>query len=192
MTFSRNEFGLFSAWKSGDILLIIFSLAIGSVAGEYIGIEKWLEKLGNWLNSRVSKSENEITRGFVTASLLYCVGSMAIVGSLESGLADNHQTLYAKSILDGIASVIFASSLGWGVLFSAIPVLIYQGALTLSASIMKPFLTPLVVDQMSAVGGLLILAIGINLLELKKINVGNMLPAIFVPMIYFAIKSFFL
>ncbi|MFZ3046272.1 MAG: DUF554 family protein, partial [Desulfatirhabdiaceae bacterium] len=89
-------------------------------------------------------------------------------------------------------SVIFASSLGWGVLFSAIPVLIYQGALTLSASVMKPFLTPLVVDQMSAVGGLLILAIGINLLELKKINVGNMLPAIFVPMIYFAIKSFFL
>jgi hypothetical protein len=190
--YSRNEFGLFSALKSGDILLIIFSLAIGSVAGEYIGIEKWLEKLGNWLNTCLSKSENEITRGFVTASLLYCVGSMAIVGSLESGLADNHQTLYAKSILDGIASVIFASSLGWGVLFSAIPVLIYQGALTLSASVMKPFLTPLVVDQMSAVGGLLILAIGINLLELKKINVGNMLPAIFVPMIYFAIKSFFL
>jgi hypothetical protein len=184
--------GITSALKSGDILLIIFSLAIGSVAGEYIGIEKWLEKLGNWLNTCLSKSENEITRGFVTASLLYCVGSMAIVGSLESGLADNHQTLYAKSILDGIASVIFASSLGWGVLFSAIPVLIYQGALTLSASVMKPFLTPLVVDQMSAVGGLLILAIGINLLELKKINVGNMLPAIFVPMIYFAIKSFFL
>jgi hypothetical protein len=184
--------GITSALKSGDILLIIFSLAIGSVAGEYIGIEKWLEKLGSWLNTRLSKSENEITRGFVTASLLYCVGSMAIVGSLESGLFGNHQTLYAKSILDGVASVIFASSLGWGVLFSAIPVLIYQGALTLSASVMKPFLTPLVVDQMSAVGGLLILAIGINLLELKKINVGNMLPAIFVPMIYFAIKTFFM
>ncbi|MGD9975278.1 MAG: DUF554 domain-containing protein [Desulfatirhabdiaceae bacterium] len=184
--------GIRSALKSPDILLIIFSVAIGSVVGEYIGIENRLEKLGNWLNTRVSKSENEFTRGFVTASLLYCVGSMAIVGSLESGLTNNHQTLYAKSILDGIASVIFASSLGWGVLFSALPVLIYQGVLTLSASVMKPLLTTAVVDQMSAVGGLLIMAIGINLLELKKIHVGNMLPAIFMPLIYYALKSAYL
>jgi len=184
--------GIRSALKSTDILLIIFSVAIGSVVGEYIGIENRLEKLGNWLNTRVSKSENDFTRGFVTASLLYCVGSMAIVGSLESGLTNNHQTLYAKSILDGIASVIFASSLGWGVLFSALPVFIYQGVLTLSASVMKPLLTTAVVDQMSAVGGLLIMAIGINLLELKKIHVGNMLPAIFMPLIYYALKSAYL
>lgn len=180
--------GISNALKSDAILLIIFSMAIGGVAGEFIGIEKKLESLGQWLETNISRSENEITRGFVTASLLYCVGSMAIVGSLESGLADNHQTLYAKSILDGIASVIFASSLGWGVLFSAIPVFLYQGTLTLSASFLKPLLSPPVVDQMSAVGGLLITAIGINLLELKKIHVGNLLPAIFIPLVWYALQ----
>jgi len=124
------------------------------------------------------------------ASLMYCVGAMAIVGSLESGLSGNHETLYAKSLLDGIGSILFASTLGIGVLFSAVPVFLYQGSITLAASALKPFLIPAVVDQMSAVGGLLIVAIGLNLLEIKKLKIGNMLPAIFIPLIYQIIKSF--
>jgi uncharacterized membrane protein YqgA involved in biofilm formation len=113
---------------------------------------------------------------------------MAIVGSMESGLSGDHQTLFAKSILDGIGSVIFASTLGVGVLFSAVSVFVYQGLITAGASLIKPFLLPEVIAQMSAVGGLLIFAIGINLLEIKKVKIGNMLPAIFVPLCYQVLK----
>ena len=108
---------------------------------------------------------------------------MAIVGSLESGLNGNHETLFAKSVLDGITAVIFASTLGIGVLFSALAVLLYQGMITLAASFLKLILVEAAVSQMSAVGGLLIVAIGINILELKRIKVGNLLPAIFIPLL---------
>ena len=114
---------------------------------------------------------------------------MAIVGSLESGLTGNHDTLFAKSALDGITSIILSSSLGIGVIFSAIPVLVYQGAITLMAGVLKPFLIPSVVSQMSATGGLLIVGIGLNMLREKKIKVGNMLPAIFLPLIYYFVKN---
>jgi uncharacterized membrane protein YqgA involved in biofilm formation len=182
--------GLKTALKTDDILVIIISLAIGSVIGELLRIEDQLERLGKWLGRLVSRDNEGIAKGFVTASLIYCVGAMAIVGSLESGLSGNHQTLFAKSLLDGIGSILFASTLGVGVLFSAVSVFIYQGAITLAASILKQFLIPGVVVQMSAVGGLLILAIGINLLEIKKLKIGNMLPAIFIPLIYQIIKQF--
>jgi len=119
------------------------------------------------------------------------VGSMAIVGSLESGLAGNHETLFAKSLLDGITSVVFASTFGVGVIFSAAPVLIYQGSITLGASLLKPYLTADVIAQMSGVGGLLIAAIGINMLRLTHIKVGNMLPAIFLPLIYYVVINIF-
>ncbi|MDM8537641.1 DUF554 domain-containing protein, partial [Desulfobacterales bacterium HSG17] len=167
--------GIKGALKSDDILLIIFSLAIGSLIGEFIGIEEYLEKLGIWLEKKFSGSGGGISKGFVAASLLFCVGSMAIVGSMESGLTGNHQTLFAKSVLDGVASIVFASSMGIGVIFSAVSVFIYQGFITITASLVKPYLIPEVVAQMSAVGGLLIMAIGINLLEIKKIRIGNML-----------------
>ena len=114
---------------------------------------------------------------------------MAIVGSLESGLTGNHQTLFAKSALDGIASIIFASTLGLGVLFSSLSVFVYQGLITITAATFKVFLTPEVIGQMSSVGGLLIVAIGINLLEIKKNHVGNMLPAVFMPLVYFMLKQ---
>ncbi len=182
--------GLKTALKTDDILIIIISLAIGSVIGELLRIEDRLERLGKWLGHLVSGDNEGIAKGFVTASLIYCVGAMAIVGSLESGLSGNHQTLFAKSLLDGIGSILFASTLGIGVLFSAVSVFLYQGAITLAASTLKPFLIPGVVVQMSAVGGLLILAIGINLLEIKKLKIGNMLPAIFIPLIYQILKRF--
>ncbi|MDM8543145.1 DUF554 domain-containing protein [Desulfococcaceae bacterium HSG9] len=180
--------GLKGALQTDAILIVIISLAIGSVIGECLKIEDRLEWLGKQIGKRVSKKEDGIAEGFVTTTLLYCVGAMAIVGSMESGLAGNHQTLYAKSILDGIGSIVFASTLGIGVLFSAVSVFIYQGLITLSAIYVKPFLTPDVVSQMSATGGLLIMAIGIGLLEIKKIRIGNMLPAIFIPLIYDMLK----
>jgi uncharacterized membrane protein YqgA involved in biofilm formation len=182
--------GLKMAFKTDAILLAIFSLVIGSILGELLKIEDRLENLGKQLEAKFSKAGNGgIAKGFVVASLVFCVGSMAIVGSMESGLTGNHQTLFAKSALDGLSSIIFSSIFGIGVLFSSISVFVYQGFITLTASLMKPFLIPPVINQMSGVGGLLIMAIGINLLEIKKIKVGNMLPAIFVPLIYYMVKQ---
>lgn len=177
--------GIMGATKTQDLLMVIFSMAIGSILGEFLRVEDNLEKLGNWIGSRLGKNEGGVAKGFVTASLLFCVGSMAIVGSLESGLTGNHQTLYAKSVLDGISSIVFASTLGMGVAFSSIAVFCYQGLITLAASSMKVLLTDAVIREMSAVGGLLIMALGFNMLEFKRIKVGNMLPAIFMPLIYY-------
>ena len=181
--------GLKGALQTDAILLVIFSMVVGTVAGELLRIEDRLEGFGRWIESRLATGGNGIAKGFVTASLVYCVGSMAIVGSLESGLTGNHQTLFAKSVLDGVSAIIFASSLGAGVLFSAVSVLLYQGGLTLGAAFMKQFLIPATVSQMSAVGGLLIMAIGINLLEIQRIRVGNMLPAVFMPLLYYMLRQ---
>jgi uncharacterized membrane protein YqgA involved in biofilm formation len=180
--------GLRGALKADNLLLVIASLAVGSLAGELCRIEAHLEHLGAWIGRRLAMGQEGVAQGFVTASLVYCVGAMAVVGSLESGLAGNHQTLFAKSILDGITAIIFASTLGVGVIFSAVSVLLYQGAITMAASYLKPLLVPTVVAEMSAVGGLLIVAIGFNILEIKKTRVGNMLPAIFVPLVVFALQ----
>ncbi len=180
--------GLKTAIVSDDLLVIIISLALGALVGEWVGIEDRLERLGKFLETTFSKGSGGFAQGFVTASLIYCVGSMAIVGSLESGLSGNHATLFAKSCLDGIVSIILSSSLGLGVMFSAVPVLLYQGAITLMASVLKPLLVPAVIAQMSGVGGLLILGIGMNMLREKKIKVGNMLPAIFIPLVWFMVQ----
>jgi len=183
--------GLQSALKTNNLLIVIVSLAIGSIIGEFINIEDRLERLGEWVERRFSSENESVAKGFVTASLVFCVGSMAIVGSFESGLTGKHHTLFAKSILDGIISIIFASSMGFGVILSAIPVFFYQGFLTLAAGLIKPLLIESVISQMSSTGGLLIAAIGINLLGVAKIRVGNMLPAIFIPLIYYLLKVLF-
>jgi len=167
-------------------------MALGSLIGEAMGIEDRIEAMGRRVEKRYSRSSNGgFAKGLVTASLVFCVGSMAIVGSLESGLTGSHETLFAKSLLDGITSVVFASTFGGGVIFSAVPVLVYQGAITLGASMLKPFLTGDVIAQMSGVGGLLIAAIGINMLEMARIKIGNMLPAIFLPLLYFMAVQLF-
>ncbi|MBF0229036.1 MAG: DUF554 domain-containing protein [Desulfamplus sp.] len=181
--------GIKGAIKSDDLLVVIFSLAFGSLLGELMHIEDGLERVGRILEKRFSKDEDDgrFYQGFITATLIFCVGSMAIVGSLESGLTGNHQTLFAKSALDGITSIILGSSFGLGVIFSGLPILLYQGAITMAAVFVKPFLQPQVVSQMSSVGGVLIMAIGINLLGAAKIRVGSMIPAIFLPMIWYII-----
>jgi uncharacterized membrane protein YqgA involved in biofilm formation len=181
--------GFKSALSSDALLLVIGCIAAGGLLGEAMGIEDRLERLGNWMERRFAGSGDGISRGFVAASLLFCVGSMAIVGSLESGLTGNHQTLFAKSVLDGVSSVIFASTMGLGVVFSAGSVLLYQGTITLGAALVKPLLSPPVVAQMSAVGGLLIAALGFNILAFGKIKVGNLLPAVFLPVFWFALRG---
>jgi uncharacterized membrane protein YqgA involved in biofilm formation len=181
--------GLKSALQTDDLLLVIISLALGAVIGEMLNIEARLESLGRWIGSHLGRSGEGVAQGFVTASLVFCVGAMAIVGALESGLAGNHQTLFAKSLLDGVTSIIFASTLGIGVIFSSLSVLVYQGAITLAAGYLKPFLTAEVVAQMTAVGGLLIVAIGLNILDIKKLRIGNMLPGLFVPLFYDVLRA---
>ncbi len=186
--------GLKSALVSDNLMVVIFSVIIGALLGEFLKIETHLENMGNRLEKAVvsrSSDTRSFARGFVTASLVFCVGSMAIIGSLESGLTGNHQTLFAKSILDGVTSIIFASAMGIGVAFSSIAVFLYQGSITIMAFFLKNFLVPETIGQMTSVGGLLILAIGLNLLKITTIKVGNLLPGIFLPLLYFMIRGLF-
>lgn len=173
------------------IMLMIFSLVIGGVLGEFLKLDKRLEAIGVWFQNKIPAKGGAFSDGFVTASLVYCVGAMAIIGALEDGLTGNTSTLFAKSILDGITAIIFSATMGIGVAFSAIPVFLYQGSITLLAGIIKPWLNDLVISQMSLVGSVLIFAIGINILEIRKINVGNLLPAVFIPVIYYILKNIF-
>lgn len=186
--------GVKSALVSGDLMVVIFSMVIGALLGEALKIENQLQAIGTFLEKKVAAKSSDtksFARGFVTASLVFCVGSMAIVGSLESGLTGNHQTLFAKSVLDGVTSVIFASTMGLGVMFSSIAVFLYQGLITVTAGFMKSYLVPETIAQMTSVGGLLIMAIGLNMLKITAIRVGNMLPAIFLPLAYFALRQVF-
>lgn len=183
--------GILSAIKAQNIMVITVSMVIGGVIGEAINIERALERLGKWTEKKLIKDDNESTfaKGFVTASLLYCVGAMAIVGSLKSGLENDYSVIYAKSVLDGIASVILSSAMGIGVILSAVTVFVYQGTITLLASWVQPILTDVIVTEMSAVGGLLIVAIGLNMMELSKFKVGNLLPAVFIPIVYYFLSG---
>lgn len=173
--------GLQMALKTNNVLIVIISLVLGGIIGEGINIEERLNQLGFFLEKKLSSNgEGQFTKAFVTTSLIYCVGAMAIVGALEDGLNGNHSILFAKSALDGVTAVIFASSMGIGVIFSAVPVFIYQGCIALFAGLLQGILSDAVVLEMSAVGGLLILGIGINMLNIKEIRVGNLLPGIFI------------
>ena len=175
---------------SGTIM-IISSLAIGAAIGQLIDIEQKLDNVGEKLKVVAhAQNDSKFVEGFVTVSLIICVGAMAIVGSIEDGLTGNYSTLLAKSILDCIIAMVFASTLGVGALFSAITVGVYQGLITLLAVFIAPLLTDAMISGMSMVGSVLILGVGINLLWDTKIHVGNMLPAIFVPVIYEIIMSF--
>lgn len=177
--------GIMSAVLTANILIVIVSIVIGIIIGELLDIEGRLERLGIRLKSRFGgKAENSrFTEGFVSASLLFCVGSMAIMGSLEAGINNNYSVIFSKSVIDAVTSVTLAAAMGIGVMISAAAVLIYQGAITLLAAWVGPFLSAAVVTEMSAVGGAMLIGIAINMLGLGKenIRVGNMLPAIFLP-----------
>jgi uncharacterized membrane protein YqgA involved in biofilm formation len=196
--------GAQGALKTNDLMCVITSLVLGGLLGEALRIEERLEALGESarrlferIGSRgLPKTDgpglpSTFTEGFLTASLVYCVGAMAIVGSLEDGLTGARATLFAKASLDGVSAVFFASTLGPGVLLSALPVVVYQGAITLLARLVSPLLTDAVMAEMSAVGGLLIVGIGVNLLGVMKVRVGNLLPAALLPMVYVPVAAMF-
>ncbi|MDU5106286.1 DUF554 domain-containing protein [Clostridium sp.] len=174
--------GISGTLKGNNTIVMIISVAVGAFIGEIIDIDNKLENLGKIIEKSFNKNNGNISiaQGFVTATLLFCIGAMAIVGSLESGLNNNHSTLYAKSILDGISSIIFASTLGIGVALSAIVVFIYQGSITLAASFLSTFLSDIAINNMTAVGSLLIIGLGLNMLGVTKIKVSNLLPSIII------------
>lgn len=182
--------GITNTIKSDNILLVVISIVLGTLLGEIIDIETKLNRLGVFVGGKLQNGDsNTFSKAFVTTTLIYCVGAMAILGALESGLVGKHTTLYTKAILDGITAIIFASTMGAGVIFSAIPVFIYQGTIVLLASILKDVFTEILIIELSAVGGIMIIAIGLNILGIKKIKIGNMLPALLVQIIYFFIKN---
>lgn len=179
--------GIDGCLEGNNALITILSVAVGAVIGELLNLDGKVNKLGGWLENRFSKKEGSektpIARGFVSASLLFCVGAMTIVGALNSGLSHNHEMLFTKSLLDFISSIIFAASLGAGVLFSAVFVFVYQGAITLLAQFVAPFLTEVVIAEMTCVGSVLIVGIGLNMIGITKLKVMNYIPAIFLPIL---------
>lgn len=177
--------GLKLAIQSQQVMIVIGSLIFGGLIGEVLGIEKRLEGFGLGLQKRFS-GLGKIAEGFVTASLLYCVGAMAIMGALQDGMGDKPTILYAKAALDGIAAIALTSTLGVGVIFSIVPLALYQGGITLATGLTKSVLTEPVIVEMNAVGGLLIVAIALDLMGIKRLPVGNLLPAVFVavPMLW--------
>ena len=172
---------------AGDNMLVaVLSMVIGAVVGELLDLDGKLNRLGETVQNRFSKGKNgesTIAQSFVSASLLFCVGAMAIVGSLQSGISGDHNTLYVKSILDGISSVVFATTLGGGVILSIIPLFLYQGAIALLAQFIAPYLSEAVIAEMTCVGGLLIIALALNMLGITKLKTANYLPAVFIPII---------
>ena len=173
------QFGI----ASSNILIVIVSLVVGGIIGEWIDIDRRLDDFGVRIQSRMKGGDSNFSAAFVSTTLIYCVGSMAILGSIESGINGNHTILYTKSLMDGISAIFFASTLGAGVIFSSISVFIYQGILTVLAGYIGPYLSPEVVTEMSASGGILLIALSFTILGIKKIKVENLLPAIFLPVI---------
>ena len=168
-----------------NTLVAILSIAIGAILGELLQLDEHMHQLGDWVERKFGGkgSKTSLSDGFVTASLLFCVGAMAIMGALDSGLTGDHSTLYAKALLDGIISVVYASTLGIGVALSAIPIFLYQGAIALGASFLAPYLTEAVILEMKCVGSILILGLSLNMLGLTKIKVMNYVPAVFLPIL---------
>ena len=178
--------GIDGCLKGENTLIAIISMAVGALIGELLKLDDRLNSLGGKLENKMSKGKSEektIAKGFVTASLLFCVGAMTIVGSLESGLNGNHEILFSKSLLDFISSIIFTASMGIGVMFSALFVFVYQGAITVLAQFVGPYLSDSVIAEMTCTGSILIIALGLNMLGVTKIKVMNYIPAVFLPII---------
>lgn len=164
----------------GYLLILVFSMILGGVIGEVIHLDLWLSRMGDQLKVQVAADDSRFTEGLISAFLLFCVGSMTIVGALDEGLQGKRELLLVKATLDGVTAIAFAATYGTGVLFSIVPMLFLQGGITIMAKSMEPFFTKVIINQISASGGLLIIAIGIRLLGLGEINIENLLPALLV------------
>lgn len=184
--------GLQMGFKSANFLIVILSLVIGAVFGEALKLEDRLNAVGDWLERRLgSKGEGSISQGFVTATLIFVIGAMAIIGALDSGIRGDHDVLYTKAIIDGFTALILTTTLGIGVLFSAIPVMLYQGTIALFATQIDKWIPQSLMDsfilELTATGGVMIFAIGLNLIGLTRIRVANLLPGILVTAVLVAI-----
>lgn len=168
------------ALKAQNLLVVIVSLLIGTIAGEAIQLEHCVERIGSYIKRTLQSKNETFTEGFVTASILICVGAMSILGSIADGLRHDHTILFTKAILDGFSAIALASTLGIGVMFSAIPILLYQGSISVFASYLQSFLSPPLMSELTAVGGLLVIGVALGLLDIKKMKVINMLPSIIV------------
>ncbi len=189
--------GLQMTLSSKNILIVLGAILIGGIIGELVGIDEGLKKIGEWLEEKTGNKGTEgnkgnFVRGFVMASLLFCVGPMTILGSIQDGLSGDYKLLAIKSVMDGFAALAFTSSLGVGVMFSTLTIAVYQGGLTLLAGYAKAILTDAMIAEMTATGGIMIMGIGVgSLLELKPIRVGNFLPALIIaPLIVGMLKLF--
>ncbi|MFD2209457.1 DUF554 domain-containing protein [Virgibacillus halophilus] len=188
--------GLQMALTTNMLVIVLLSLLSGAIIGEFCQLEEKLNGLGNWIGSKFTTPQGtgiSVSQGFVTASLIFVIGAMGIVGALDSGLRGDHSVLITKGIIDGFTALVLTSTLGYGVLFSVIPVVLYQGVIALLATqinrlVPQTFLDGMIV-QLTAVGGLLILAIGLNILKLTKIRIGNLLPAIVTVIIIFYVNQ---
>lgn len=189
--------GLQMAFSTEVIIVVLLSLLTGAVIGEFIGLEAGLNRLGSWIGSKFTTKNSDISvaQGFVTASLVFVIGAMSVIGALDSGIRGDHEILITKGILDGFVALVFTTTLGFGVVFSVIPVVLYQGAIALLATqidqwLPEQFLNGLIIE-MTAVGGILILAIGLNMLKIVNIRIGNLLPSILtVGFIYYIYQLF--
>ncbi|WP_232696460.1 DUF554 domain-containing protein [Brevibacillus daliensis] len=183
--------GLQMALKSENILIVIVSLVVGAVLGEWWALENRLTKAGDWLESKIgTKGESSISVGFVTATLIFVIGAMGIIGAMDSGIRGNHDVLYTKAIIDGFISLILTSTLGVGVLFSAVPVILYEGLIALFSKQIDQLVPEIYMNafitEMTAIGGVMIFAIGLNLADITKIKVANLLPGILVTAVLIA------
>ncbi len=172
--------GVSMALKSTHVLQMVFSLILGAVIGEILHLDRGMEKLADKIKRRFKSKNERFTDGLLTAFLLYCMGSLTILGAIEEGMTGDAHLLFIKSLMDGVSSIALASGLGIGVLFSAIPLLIFQGGITLMAMWLGDFFPAVMITELSAVGGILLLGLGLDILGIKKIKVINMLPALVV------------
>ncbi|MBB2482631.1 DUF554 domain-containing protein [Bacillus sp. APMAM] len=189
--------GLQMGFKSGNFLIVILSLVFGAVIGELLALEDKLNQLGKWLERKIgSSNQGSIAEGFVNATLIFVIGAMAIIGALDSGIRGDHDVLYTKAIIDGFTALILTTTLGIGVIFSVIPVVIYEGIIALFATQIDHFVPKEIMDsfikEMTATGGIMIFAIGLNITGITKIRVANLLPGILVVAIIVTIIHFYL
>lgn len=170
--------GIDMAMKTSNFIILVFSMILGAASGEWIDIEKYINCFSEWVKAKVKSDNESFSEGMITAFLLFCMGSMTILGAFEEGTKGNSDLLIAKSLMDGFGSLALASALGIGVLFSIIPLFIFQGGLTLLAFWLGNLMPVMVINEMTAVGGLMLIGLGFSIMEIKKIKVINMLPAL--------------
>lgn len=189
--------GLQMAFSTENIVIVLISLLFGAIIGEFLRIEDALNQLGMWLGSKFTTKNDTISvsQGFITGTMIFCIGAMAIIGALDSGIRGDHEVLITKGIIDGFTALVLTTTLGFGVLFSVIPLILYQGVITLFATQIENWVPEAMlnglIDEITSVGGLLIVAIGLNLLKIKEIRIANLMPALFLVVVIYYISQLF-